>query len=124
MTKLEQLESDLIQKQNECDAIFKQINSEKQINRIETLKQFEYLIGKCFKSKYCEVNMFKILNIVNYERETLRIQIIRIEPNLIQIVEKNLDENYYTHITNEEFATFVSITLNQIISNSELNLKQ
>ena len=125
MTQLQQLETDLIQKQNECESIFKQINSEKRNTKIETLKQFEYLIGKCFKSKYCNVKMFKILNIIDYTlTKELQIQIIKIEPNLIQIVEKTLDENYYNYISNEEFDTFYSIILNQINNKSESNLIQ
>ena len=118
MTKLEQLESDLIQKQTECIKILGKIDFEKKHNnRINLIQQFEYLIGKCFKSKYCDVKMFKILKIIDYtSTKELLIQIIKIEPNLIQIVEKNLDENYHNHISNEEFNTFYSTNLNQIES--------
>jgi hypothetical protein len=49
MTKLEELQQDLIQIDTQRNTILKQIENSKKDIEWDELKEFEYLIGKCYK---------------------------------------------------------------------------
>lgn len=121
MTKLQQLESNLIQHEQQKTSILNQINDEKQIEKTKLNSQYTHLINECFKKKYCDVEMFKILEIVEYNSDkTLKVKILKVEPNLIQIVDKMLDDLYIESISSETFETHLKQIVNNLIQTTNL----
>ena len=123
MKQLQQLESNLIQKQNECDKILAQINLEKYNNQINLLQQFEYPIGKCFKENDSKFDYYKIIKLVRTSSDGNPIyNVIRVDVNGIYYnnILHNIAE--VIEIESSVFEIHTMVAINNLIMSADLKL--
>ena len=115
MTKLEELNKELYQIDEQREIILNKICDENEIEKSKELGIYSYLIGRCFESNFHSNKSHKIININRIDRHgDITINVLMCEPNSIYKSDINYSPNYVTEINLKQFESNLKNTFDNI----------